>query len=63
MKISAVSTSKGIGFFAHTKSAKITNLTVTGSIDITATDATQTGGIIGQAANSTILSVSYTHLS
>lgn len=56
MKISAVSTSKGIGFFAHTKSAKIMNLTVTGSIDITATDATQTGGIIGQAANSTILS-------
>ena len=43
MKISAVNTSKGIGFFAHTKSAKIMNLTVTGSIDITATDATQTG--------------------
>lgn len=56
MKISRTNTSKGIGFFAHTKAAKIMNLTIAGSINITATDATQTGGLIGQATNNTILS-------
>ena len=56
MKISIASTSKGVGFFAHTKAAKIMNLTITGTINATATDATQTGGLIGQAANNTIIS-------
>ena len=49
MKISRTNASGGIGFFAYTKNAKIMNLTITGSIDIISTGATQTGGLIGQS--------------
>lgn len=48
MKISTASAAKGIGFFAHTQGAQIKNLTIAGNIDITATNAAQTGGLIGQ---------------
>lgn len=54
MKISTISASKGIGFFAHTQAAEIKNLTITGTIDITATSATQTGGLIGQSHSTTL---------
>lgn len=55
MKISTASATRGIGFFAHTQAAEIKNLTIAGSIDITSTGATQTGGLIGQG-HSTVLS-------
>lgn len=55
MKISTASAARGIGFFAHTQAAEIKNLTISGSIDITSTGATQTGGLIGQG-HSTVLS-------
>lgn len=56
MKISKTNASGGIGFFGYAKNAKITDLTITGSIDITSTGATQTGGLIGQCNNNTKLS-------
>ena len=48
MKISTASAARGVGFFAHTQGAQIKNLTIAGNIDITATNAAQTGGLIGQ---------------